>query len=435
MAPTYASTELQRSLRRFITFDQVTCVVAVGVILVVQGWLHPSGYLLLMAVVVGVAAGVMGMGRRPLAAGNQQRAVLWVAGANWGVAAVATAVATFCLPVTVVAAMLPSVLAVPYVGPQMLWRINGVSFAVGTLTVVVGTTQDFSGLTDDLPSWVPPAVLAAFVPFMVGLVVMIGAHNSARLRRALAETMQVNEQLVTSEQSLRQSRARLAVATDAERRRIARDLHDGAQQRLLSIALGVRRAGRLVRTDPVGAHTLLDGLSGEVEESIAELRNLAQGVYPAVLTDLGLAEALRELAGRAPGPCELDVARLCRYAPEVEAAVYWCCVEALQNVAKHAGEGTRVRVRVTPRPAATLLFEVEDAGPGLPPDFTRGQGLTNMADRIGAMGGELSVLSPSGSGVCVRGVVPAPGEAMDDFTGARRARESRCVPGSQLPSW
>ena len=141
---------------------------------------------------------------------------------------------------------------------------------------------------------------------------------------------------------------------------------------------------------------------------MAELRDLAHGVYPAVLTDRGLPEALAEMASRAPGQCLVEIGRLPRCAPEVEASVYWCCVEALQNVAKHAGEGTRALLRVDAGEPGVLTFDVEDDGPGFDPSMVqRGRGLTNMADRIGAVGGELVVSAAPGNGVRVHGVVPA----------------------------
>ena len=249
-AATIAAAELQRSLRRFISFDQGTCLAGVGVILVVYTWLHASQYLLLLAAVVGITAGVLGLGRRPLATGDLQMAVMWVAAAQWGVSLAVTLVATFCLPMMVVAALLPTVLAVPYVDPRRLRLVNAVSFVVATLVVVLGTTQDVTGFTGDLPSWIPSAVLVAFVPFVTGLVVMVSTHNSARLTRALIDTLDGNDRLRVSERDLRESRARLAAATDAQRRRIARDLHDGAQQRLLSIALGVQQPAGSWPTTP-----------------------------------------------------------------------------------------------------------------------------------------------------------------------------------------
>lgn len=406
-APVVATASLQRSLRRFITFDQATCLVAVGVILAVHSTLHASGYLLVLAGMVVAAAGAMGLGRRPLARGDLGRAVLCVAGANWGISLVATAIAPFCLPITVVAAMVPSVLAIPYVGSRALARINVASMVVCLAVVLLATTQDFSGFTAGLPAWLPEAMLIAFVPFTCGLVVVVSAHNSARLTRAVVDVLQANARLRVSELSLRASRARLVAATDGERRRIAQDLHDGAQQRFLTLGLGVQQARRLVATDPHGASALLSGLADDLRACGAELRSLAHGIYPAVLTDRGLAEALAEMAARAPCRCHLDVDALVQCSRDVEASVYWCCVEALQNVAKHAGSHARARIKVATADNGALALTIEDDGPGFDPaSVPRGQGLVNMADRIGAVGGQLSVWSQPGSGVRVQAVVP-----------------------------
>ena len=140
-----ATSQLQRSLHLFITFDQLACLGAGGVMLGLYLWLYPSGHLLLLAVVAAVTTAVVGSGRRPLVAGNLEGAVLCVAVANLGAALAAAAVATFSVPITVVAAMLPSALAVPYVGARTLSRINVTSMCVSLVAVLLGTTQDFSG--------------------------------------------------------------------------------------------------------------------------------------------------------------------------------------------------------------------------------------------------------------------------------------------------
>jgi signal transduction histidine kinase len=132
---------------------------------------------------------------------------------------------------------------------------------------------------------------------------------------------------------------------------------------------------------------------------------MARGVYPALLTDAGLAEALRAAALRAPVAAEVHSDGVGRYAPEVESAVYFCCLEALQNAAKHARDATRVTISL--EQGDGLRFEVRDDGPGFDPGTAaRGAGLTNMRDRIGALGGEVTVASEPGRGVVVRGSVP-----------------------------
>ena len=415
-----------RSLRRFITFDQTTCLVAVAVILLVHTAVEPSPHLLLLAAMVALAAGLMGRGRRALKAGNVRAAVLWVAAANWGVSLGATAVATFCLPITVVAAMLPSILAVPYLGVRDLWRVSIASMIVATLVAAAGTLQDFSGLTADLEPWIPPAVMLFFLPFITGLVVTVSAHNSARLRRVLAEEVEANERLRASEAQLVRSRARLVAAIDEERRRIARDLHDGAQQRLICVALGLERARRALPPDQHEAAAVLRSLGPELCASMTELRALAYGLCPPVLADRGLGEALVELAERTQAPCRISVDDLPRFSPAVEGAVYWSCAEALQNVVKHAGPAATLRLRVALEGNGRLVFAVEDDGVGFDlARVERGQGLTNMADRVGAVGGELTVSSAPGQGARIHGVVPLAGVGDGPGSEAEVAYEPR----------
>lgn len=200
----------------------------------------------------------------------------------------------------------------------------------------------------------------------------------------------------------------MVAAADRERRRIEQDLHDGAQQHLLALALELQRAQRLIHRDTDATATLLLRLSDNAAGMIRELADLINGVYPPVLRDRGLAEALIEAAARLPIRCDLDIASLPRYTPEVEESIYWCCIEALQNIAKHAGANAQSRLKLA-RTGEGLVFEVADAGNGFDPVTVGegGHGLTNMTDRIGAVGGELTWWSAPGRGVRVHGTVPA----------------------------
>jgi signal transduction histidine kinase len=214
------------------------------------------------------------------------------------------------------------------------------------------------------------------------------------------------DELQLQADELRASRARVVAAADAERRRIERDLHDGAQQHLVALAVNLRLARELAESDPVGARAVLEELAGDVHEALEEIRDLAHGIYPQLLVDRGLAEGLRAAASRAPLRARVETGAIGRYRPEVEATVYFCCVEALQNVAKHAGRDARTTLRVWEEQEA-LRFEVADDGPGFDPHIEpRGSGLTNMSDRLGALGGRLSVLSARGDGTRVAGAVP-----------------------------
>jgi signal transduction histidine kinase len=214
------------------------------------------------------------------------------------------------------------------------------------------------------------------------------------------------EELRRQAAELRASRARVVAAADAERRRIERDLHDGTQQYLAGAVVNLGVARKLVDSNPEKAKEILGELQGSAQDAMEAFRDLAHGIYPPLLQDRGLAEALANAARRAPIPTSVAARGLGRYAPEVEATVYFCSVEALQNAGKHAGEDARARVRVWEE-EGRLLFEVADDGSGGVPDGTTGgAGISNMRDRLGAIGGSLSIESSSGRGTRVRGVIP-----------------------------
>jgi signal transduction histidine kinase len=205
---------------------------------------------------------------------------------------------------------------------------------------------------------------------------------------------------------LRASRARVVAAADAERRRIERDLHDGAQQYLAGLGVNLRVARGLVDSDPEKAKEILDDVQRSAQVATEAFRHLAHGVYPQLLQDRGVADALADAARRAPILTSVATPGLRRYDADVEATVYFCCLEALQNAGKHAGERARARVRVWEE-AGALLFEVADDGAGgVREDMTDGAGITNMRDRLGAIGGSLRIESAHGRGTRIRGVVP-----------------------------
>ena len=227
--------------------------------------------------------------------------------------------------------------------------------------------------------------------------------NKQRLDSALHISM---EQLRRQADELQASRARIVAAADAERRRIERDLHDGAQQYLVAIAVKARLIQQLERTDPAGSMALTQDLIRDVESALDELRNLAQGIYPPLLSSAGLGEALAAACRRVPIRVQLEAEGVGRYQPEVEAAVYYCCLEALQNASKHAGDTTSATVRLW-EADGLLRFEVDDDGAGFEMDHgVSGAGLTNMRDRLGAAGGTLRIESAPGAGTHVVGTVP-----------------------------
>ncbi|MGC1282508.1 MAG: histidine kinase, partial [Streptosporangiaceae bacterium] len=231
----------------------------------------------------------------------------------------------------------------------------------------------------------------------VGLAV----HN-ARLDTALQTTL---DELRKQADELRQSRARIVASGDAERRRVERNLHDGAQQHLVAMAVNLRLARDIMADDPDAASEMMDMLADEVKNTIQELRELAHGIYPPLLADSGLGEALRAAANRSPLAVTVTADGIGRYTPDIEAAVYFCCLEALQNAGKHAPQA-RVEVRVWEE-SGGLLFAVTDDGPGFDAASARkGHGFVNMADRLGAIGGTARWESQPGHGAQVLGTIP-----------------------------
>ena len=234
----------------------------------------------------------------------------------------------------------------------------------------------------------------------------LALHN-VQLDSALQASL---EEVKRQAEELRASRARIVAASDAARRQIERNLHDGAQQHLVALAVNLRLARQLSDVDPEGVKELLDQLSHDIGDAVQELRDLAHGIYPPLLMDRGLGAALSAACGRAAIPADVAYDGIRRYTPEVEAAVYFCCLEALQNASKHAGPGATARIRVWEE-ADALLFEVADDGVGFDTgsQAASGHGFVNMGDRVGAIGGVFSLTAAPGTGTRIGGRIPLAG--------------------------
>ena len=202
-----------------------------------------------------------------------------------------------------------------------------------------------------------------------------------------------------AEAEVRQSRARIVEAADAERRRVERNLHDGAQQRLVALSLALRRAqAQLPAGSDGGAAATLEEAAGQLRTALAELRELARGIHPAILTEAGLGPALRSLASESPLDVTLELDLPNGLSSHVEVAAYFVVAEALTNVAKYA-EAKRVEI-VTGTERDELRVEVGDDGRG-GADPSAGSGLRGLSDRVAALGGRLDVRSPVGRGTRV----------------------------------
>jgi signal transduction histidine kinase len=229
--------------------------------------------------------------------------------------------------------------------------------------------------------------------------------NLATQAGLVLRNVALTEQLMARVAELAASRERLVTARDRERRRLERDLRDGAQRELAGLASKLAETAQALERDEARAKVLLNQVSSEIAAALASLRELARGIYPALLADMGIAAALDAQARKAPIPVSVKADTIGRYPQEIEAAVYFCVLEALHNLARHADARASVHLSVSD---GDLRFEVTDDGQGPEPGTGRpGADLQAMADRIDALGGEILIDSGPGRGTRIHGSVPA----------------------------
>jgi signal transduction histidine kinase len=291
-------------------------------------------------------------------------------------------------------------------GPGRATLLGPVYLLIGLLLtmLVLALAVDLLGA----PDWVETSFFVAGVSCFAAMpYAFLGALARNRLVDAdvlEAENVRLDAELQRRIEELRASRQRIVAAGVAERRRLERDLHDGAQQRLVSLALTIRMARGRLPDDPQAAEELLDSAGRELELALAELRELARGIHPAVLSDRGLGAALEALASRAPLPVQLAHGETVGELPEtVESATYFVVAEALTNVAKYA-DATRATVSVERVDGAVEIAVADDGVGGADPD--QGSGLRGLADRLAALDGELGVESAAGAGTTIRARIP-----------------------------
>jgi signal transduction histidine kinase len=323
---------------------------------------------------------------------------------------------------------LPAVAATFFAG--LLWRRLEIGAVLGRLTAALGEDVDEGRLRaalagalgdptldvvypDRPPDGWPEAAGArrqAVTPVIdEGAPVAALVHDRAlsrdeELLEAVASTVRAVLRHKRLTARLEESRQRIARTADLERSRIERDLHDGAQQRLIALRIKLTLAQELIPRDPAAASAALDELGADVELALAEVRSLGQGVYPSLLGDRGLVDALRGVLAQSPTPGHLEADGLTRHSKDIETAVFFACREAIQNTIKHAPAARGVWV--TLRQNDALRFEVRDDGPGFELGPDGNGGLRNMRDRIETVGGRLTIDSAPGRGTSIRGVVP-----------------------------
>lgn len=380
--------------RRVETLLSANLVIVALVLLgvsAVQLFVVQSGWILVLLAFTAVYGVTLFWARAQNRLGRLARAVLVMNVAVWPLAVVGTIIVPEALPITSLSGLGPVLLAVPELSRRAVARLLTLS-VVMTLAITAISTTDITHLGDRVPELTLDIAVLLSVPALIGLILVIGGQN---------------HQLLTDRNAvLHSSRQRIAEATDRERRRIERDLHDGAQQRLHGALVQISAARRLASTDAPRAATLMRDARSELREAISDLHDLVNGVRPALLDEFGLSAALRGAVARRTPPAATAFHDLGRYRPDIEAAVWFCCLEAMVNVDKHAGPATQIDLHVDDT-GRFLRFSVADDGAGfaLSPVSSLTGGLRNMHDRVEAVGGTLVVTSsPKGSRIV--GTIP-----------------------------
>ena len=382
-------------LLRFIRTNLVADIASIGLLVGVYFGSVRSGWVLVLMGAVSVVALTLVVAHHEARAGRRARAVGLTAAASLVISPFVVVIVPDVLAPLALVGLLQLVLATEFLSERQFALVVAGSLVTLTATAIAGRTDGVRALLDRAPATVLDVVVVVAVPVVAALVALLVWQHRARLADQADE--------------LRRSRARLTTAADRERRRLERDLHDGAQQQLIAATVQLPTVRTLIQAGRVEeAADLLERVEQRVRGAVDDLRQLARGLYPPVLASRGLSEALREASGLLANPAVVRLAPVPRLAPEVEAAVYFCCLEALQNAAKHAGPASTISVDLAHRGSA-VVFCVADDGPGFDARTSGGgSGLENMADRIQAAGGTLAVTTAPGRGTSVVGQVPAP---------------------------
>lgn len=398
----------RRAIELFIQFDRLGAlgglVLVIGAIFVLN---LPLLWFIAAAIVFLCVA--LTVADRLLSEGRLFLPLILVAVGNWITAVVVSTVVPFLWPVMALTVLMPLVLSTPYLARRQVALSIGTSALVAGLVCMLGLLNDDGGVLPDIEDELELLAVVSSLMVQIAPIGLIVWQNNLLQRGNLERATALNSELDQSQRRLAASRRRVVAAADTERRRIERDLHDGAQQRLVAIGVRLRLLESLTGED-AAVNEQVSALVAELDEAVEEVRELARGIYPPLLQSRGLVDALSAVARRSPLAITNDLEPVGRLDPSTETALYFTALEALTNAAKHAPdssvdlslavEGSQIRLTVT------------DDGPGFEPDEeTRTQGTHNMGDRVAASGGELTISSAPGQGTTVVAVVPAAGSA------------------------
>lgn len=376
-------------LRLYLVLNLSTVVGASIGLVALRFTIVRSNWLLADAAAVFAVAGALLVALHLLHNGRVGLVLTVLTVANWSVSVVTVLITPFILPTILLAVLLPLVATLPYLSrPRLLATAIG-AIACSIVVAVVSHLHLVNGPEEIASPALRTGILVGSIPVVMTLIVL--------------NVWRGHLGLIDRSNELRRSRARIAAAADETRRRLERDLHDGAQQRLSAVAIRLALARGQMDAQPAVAAALLAELDHELIEAIDDLRDLARGIYPPLLGQRGLGEALRAAARRGTIPVTVSCSGVGRYAPEIEAAIYFSCLEAVHNATKHANPST---IEVTVRQGSRLEFSVVDDGIGFDPTTVQlGSGLMNVVDRLGSIGGELTIRSAPGDGTHIGGAV------------------------------
>lgn len=389
----------------FLRLDQIGAVLGALLVIVINaGFLRNAGVWLVLPPMAVLYLGLI-VARRSLRQGRLLQALIYTAVANWIIAICIPILLPFLWPVMTITVLMPLVLAIPYLTrSQVLPAIIGTALAAAVVAAI-GLLNDDGGAIQDIDDAVELIVVAGSVVAQIVPIGMVAwLHN--QMQRSNADSLQLlNDELQLSEKALAASRDRVVRAADTERRRIERDLHDGAQQRL--VALGVRL--RLLRSqdqEQPPTTEAIDTLIEELDGAISEVRELAHGIYPPLLQTRGLPDALSAVVRRSALDVETSIDELDRFDVPVETALYFTALEALTNAAKHAPDAS-VQLLLD-LSGDQLVLEVRDDGPGFDINLAaQSHGFHNMEDRLAVVGGNLEISSAPDKGTRIVASVPA----------------------------
>lgn len=361
--------------------------------------------------VSGVAClGIRQLGRRFASRGDVQTAILLFAFGLWASGLVILWIAPIGLPIIMFNLVTPVVIAGTFLDREQHRRVALGAVVMSAAMGAIGWFADGYAIEEGVANWIVGVVIIIFMVEHTAMFTATVRDANAVTTRHFDQAMAANAELERSEAELRRSRRRVVDVAERERRRIERDIHDGAQQRLVSAALQIQLASLDAEAGAHVAAERLDGIRAELQTAVNDLRELASGIFPSMLADHGLRDAVHAVARLNPQPVVVDIPPNVDLPDRVTRAVYFIAVEALQNAAKHAGPDARVSVAVVVDERCVAL-DVCDDGVGFEPGGDDLGGLANMSDRAAAEGGELSVDARLGHGTTIRVVIPHGGVA------------------------